>query len=86
MYYPAVQITIDDKLLEGVNLSAEEARIDLAIGLYADRRVSLGRAARIAGISQPHFQRELARRRVPLNYDVAEFEADLQTLRERPSS
>ena len=28
--------------------------------------------------------RELARRRVPMNYDVAEFEADLHTLRERP--
>jgi len=81
-----VNITIDDKLLEGANLSPAELRIGLAVGLYAARRLSLGRAARLAGVSQPEFQRELARRRVPLNYDVTEFEADLQTLRERPPS
>jgi len=79
-----VKITIDDELLQGLNLSDQEARIDLAVGLYADRRVTLGRAARIAGISQTEFQRELGRRRVPMNYDVAEFEADMHTLRERP--
>ena len=79
-----MKITIDDELLQGLNLSDQEARIDLAVGLYADRRVTLGRAARIAGISQTEFQRELGRRRVPMNYDVAEFEADMHTLRERP--
>ena len=83
-YGLAVKITIDDELLKGVELTPQEARIDLAVGLYADRRATLGQAARIAGVSQPEFMRELARRRVPMNYDVAEFEADLHTLRERP--
>jgi len=83
-YAGGVKITIEDELLQGLNLSDREARIDLAVGLYADRRVTLGRAARIAGISQPEMMRELGRRRVPMNYDVAEYEADLQTLREHP--
>ena len=83
-YAVAVNITIDDELLQGVELTPQAARIDLAVGLYADRRATLGQAARIAGISQPEFQRELGRRHVPMNYDVAEFEADLHTLREHP--
>lgn len=83
-YGLGVNFTISDELLQGVKLSPEQARLDLAVGLYADRRATLGQAARIAGISQPAFMRELGRRRVPMNYDVAEFEADLHTLRERP--
>jgi predicted HTH domain antitoxin len=83
-YAGRVKITIEDELLQGLNLSDGEARIVLAVGLYADRRVTLGRGAHIAGISQPEFQRDLGRRRVPVNYDVAEFEADLHALREHP--
>jgi predicted HTH domain antitoxin len=83
-YSNAVNVTIEDNLVEGLELTPQEARIDLAVGLYADRRVSLGRAARIAGISQPEFLRELGRRRVPMHYDLAELEADLLVLRERP--
>jgi predicted HTH domain antitoxin len=79
-----VNITIEDELLKGIPLSPREARVDLAVGLYADRRATLGQAARIGGISQPEFVRELGRRRVPMNYDLAEFEADLHTLREHP--
>lgn len=83
-YAVPVDITIEDELLKGIPLSPQEARIDLAVGLYADRRATLGQSARIAGISQPEFMRELGRRRVPMNYDVTEFEADLHTLREHP--
>ena len=79
-----MNIAIADELLQGVELTQREARVDLAVGLYTDRRATLGQAARIADISQPAFMRELARRRVPMNYDVADFEADLQTLREHP--
>lgn len=81
-----MNIAIDDDLLRGVDLSPEQGRLDLAVGLYADRRATLGQAARIAGVSQPEFMRVLGRRRVPMNYDVAEFEADLRTLREHPVS
>jgi predicted HTH domain antitoxin len=41
--------------------------------MYAACRVTLGRAAEIAGIPQMQFQRELATRRVPLHYDHADL-------------
>ena len=36
-----VNITIEDELLKGIPLSPREARIDLAVGLYADRWATL---------------------------------------------
>ena len=36
----------------------------------------------LAGMSQLQWQFLLASRRIPIHYDVAEFEADLRTLRE----
>jgi predicted HTH domain antitoxin len=50
------------------------------VGLYVDRRVSLGRGAEIAGISKPEFLDALGERRIPVNYDVVDLEKDLQTI------
>lgn len=61
-------------------MTREEWLLDLAIGLYVDQRVTLGRAAEIAGISKPGFLDVLGKRRVPINYDVADLESDLETI------
>ena len=74
-------ITISDEELHGVKLTHEEAMRDLAIGLFADRKATLGQGARIANVSQEIFLAILAERKVPLHYDVEDFEADLKTLR-----
>jgi predicted HTH domain antitoxin len=61
---------------------ASDLLLDLALGMYASNRVTLGRAAEIAGLSQLDFQRELGRRRIPLHYDLEDFQADLRAVRE----
>lgn len=61
---------------------ATDLRLDLALGMYASHRVTLGRAAQIAGVDQLEFQRELARRRIPLHYDLEELRHDLETVRQ----
>ena len=55
----------------------------MAIGMYVDRRITLGRAAKIAGLSQADFLRKLGSLQIPIHYDVPEFEADLRVVRER---
>jgi predicted HTH domain antitoxin len=60
----------------------EELRLDLAVGMYAARRVTLGRAAEVAGLTQLDFQRELGRRKVPLHYDLEDWAVDVQAVRE----
>ena len=64
------------------HLRAEDLLLDLALGMYASDRVTLGRAAEIAGITQLDFQGELGRRRIPQHYDRDELAADLQAVRE----
>lgn len=58
-------------------MTPELVKLEVAVGLYRDRKVSMGRAARIAGVPRPIFQRELGKRGVSVNYDVQDFEDDL---------
>jgi len=77
-----MQIVFPDELTAGLSLTPENARIDLAIGLYADRRVTLGRAAKLADMNQSEFLRKLGALRIPMHYDLPEFEEDLMVVRE----
>jgi predicted HTH domain antitoxin len=73
-------ITIPDETFGQLRLTPEQTCMEIAVGLFADRRVTLARAAKIAGVSFLTFQREMARRRIPLHYETADFEADVRTL------
>ena len=77
-----MNIVVSDELLEGIDLSPGEAVVDFAVGLYSEDKATLGRAAAIAGMSQPEFLRELGRRRVPMHYNVDDFRADVLVVRE----
>ena len=59
-------------------LKPREARLDLAVGMYSSGRVTMGTAAEVADLSVPEFQRELGRRRIPVNYTTEDLGHDLQ--------
>jgi predicted HTH domain antitoxin len=77
-----MQVSFPDELTRGLDLTPEQARVDLAIGLYAERRVTPGRAAKMAGMAQAAFLRRLGELRIPMHYDLPELEADLMVVRE----
>jgi predicted HTH domain antitoxin len=79
-YVDRVTIEVPDQDLGSLKLSSAEARLDLAIGLYTGRRASMGKAAKVAGVSYPAFLAELGRRGICINYSVEDFEHDLRTL------
>ena len=81
-YISAMNIHIDEDAVGKLNLSESQLKFDLAIGLFVDGRVSLGRAARTAGMDTIEFQRELGSRRIPLHYGVKEFQRDLETIQQ----
>jgi predicted HTH domain antitoxin len=54
----------------------EDIKLHLALGLFLDHRVTLGRGAAIAGLSQSEFLRELGKRKIPVHYDEANARAD----------
>jgi predicted HTH domain antitoxin len=60
------------------NMQKEELFLDLAIGMYAARHLTLGQAAELAGVSQGDLQRELGRRQIPAHYDLDDLAYDLK--------
>ena len=75
-----MEITISDDLLSGIELTKRQAIVDFAIGLFSERKVSIGKAAKIAEMSQPEFLKELGQRQIPIHYDIEDFVDDLQTI------
>ena len=57
-------------------------RLYLAIELYRERKVSLGKAAEIAGVSKWEMMEILASKNIPIQYDVEDLEKDIKTLEE----
>jgi predicted HTH domain antitoxin len=62
-------------------LTADGAALNFALGLYASDEVTLEQGADIAKISQPEFLKELAKRKIPVHYGIAEFDEDLATIK-----
>jgi predicted HTH domain antitoxin len=73
-------IEIQDEALHGLELTESQALLDLAIGMFTERRITLGRAAAIAQRNQLEFQKELGRREIPIHYDLEDLQADVSTL------
>ena len=77
-----MELHLPDELVRGIDMSEEQWLLDLAIGLYVDRRVTMGRGAEIARLSKPAFLDELGRRQIPVSYDADDLERDTQIIAE----
>jgi len=76
-------IEVPDKAAEGIGLSPELARLEMALGLFRDEKATLEQAAKVSGLSIPLFMKELGKRQITLHYDVQDFEQDLAVLENR---
>ncbi len=56
-----------------------------SVRLYTEEKVSMWKAAQLAGISFYEMMTEIKRHGVPLQYGVEDFEADIKTLRKLKS-
>jgi len=75
-YNEPMKITVPDELVNRHGLTKEDLQVDLAIGLYVDRRVSTGQAAAIAGLSVPEFLDLLGSRGVSIDYEIEDLDRD----------
>lgn len=70
--------TVEMKVSLPSTLSEDEARLLLAIKLYEVGKVSVGQAAKMAGLSKRAFMEMLGRYRVPVfNYSPDELREEL---------
>jgi predicted HTH domain antitoxin len=77
-----MSLVISDDILHTTGMTETELLQEIAILLYQKEKLTLGQASKLAQMSQLRFQFLLASRQIPLHYDIAEFEADLRTLRD----
>ena len=62
-------------------MTPAELKLELALTLFQQDKLSFGKARELAGLSVVQFQRELGRRKISPHYGVREFEEDLVTLK-----
>lgn len=83
-----VVISIPDEIAEEWQTDAvglkRRLHVELALHLYATRRLSLGRAAEISGLTRGAFEQELDKAGIDRNYSSEDLEADLGWARQRP--
>ena len=76
-------VTVSDEFLQTAKLTGAELRVELAVTLFQQDRLTLGQAADFAGLPQLDMQRTLAARRIPIHYGVEDLEHDLAVVRQR---
>ncbi len=77
-----MSVIIPDDILQSARISEAELKLEIAIMLFQQDKISIGKARRLAEMSLLEFQREIARRNICIHYDVEEFEEDIKTLKQ----
>lgn len=75
-----MSLTISDEVLNSSGMTGSELLVEIAIMLFLQERVSLGKASKIAEMNYVEFQELLAQRNISMHYDIEEFEEDIKTL------
>jgi predicted HTH domain antitoxin len=73
-------VTISDDVLAAAHLSEGQLRLELAVALFREERLTLAQASRLAEMDQLAFQSVLADRQIPIHYGIQEFHEDLRTI------
>jgi len=78
-----VNVELAQELLAAAGISdAQPSRLAaklIALELFRERRISLGKAAELAGVTVEEFMAFSAQREVPLHYTMADWETDQAT-------
>ena len=79
-------VTLSDDLLRTAHITEAELKAELAVTLFQQERLTLAQAASLAEIPRLGFQRLLASRCIPIHYDAADLQQDLQRVQALPNA
>jgi predicted HTH domain antitoxin len=78
-----MSLIISDDIVKASGLSETDLLQELIVLLFQQEKLSLGKASELLGMTQIRFQRLIADRGICVHYDVAEFNEDLQHLKQK---
>jgi predicted HTH domain antitoxin len=71
---------VSGDFLESAKMTSDELAVEIAVYLYANERLTLGQAKRLAQLDQISFQKELAARNVFIRFETADLLKDAENL------
>ncbi|BAZ82332.1 MAG: UPF0175 family protein [Sphaerospermopsis kisseleviana] len=75
-----MSILIPDDILRASKMTEEELKLEIAIMLYQQGKISGGKVRAWTGLTVIEFQHQLAVRGLCVNYDIEDFQSDIKTL------
>lgn len=79
----AVQmLEVSQDVLDSARMTPAELKVEMALHLYAQGRLSIGKARELAGMALWEFRQLLASRRIPPHYGTEDLDEDVATLHE----
>lgn len=75
-------LEIPQEILDSARLTIPDLKVEIAVYLYDQGRLSIGKARELAGMSLWEFRQLLASRRISPHYDEVDLNEDIATLRE----
>ena len=74
-------LLLDDEFLKTVDMTEDEMKLELAIWLYEKDKISLRKAARLAGLEWMGFSKILCERNIPtVRMTNEDFEKEISTV------
>jgi predicted HTH domain antitoxin len=77
-----ISLEIPREIPHITRLTLAELRMELAVHLFEQGKLSFGKAREMAGLNVWDFQSLLGVREIPIHYDLAEYEEDVKILKE----
>ena len=74
-------IVIPKDILQAAQTTEQELKLELALLLYKQNKISSGKVRAWLGLTVLEFQHELAKRDLYLNYNVEDLNQDIETLK-----
>jgi predicted HTH domain antitoxin len=75
-------LQVPQDILDSARLTVSELKIEMAVYLYTQGRLSVGKARELAEMSLWEFRQLLASRRISPHYDENDLDEDVAALRE----
>jgi len=75
-----MSVVIPEDILQATKMTEDELKLEIAIMLYKQQKISSGKVRAWTGLMVIEFQHELAKRGLYVNYDVEDFQSDVKTL------
>ena len=75
-----VTFEVSQDILDSAHLTAPELKLELAIWLYAQGRLSAGKARELADMSIWEFRQVVATRHITVHYEIDDLQDDIATV------